>query len=128
MADPEFPEFSQSISKTLAKLWERTKADPWPNLRWNLVGRWLTLWEFHMIQDPPIHIYPVRRGLFRPAAINPDGRDEPLRAVYWVFRALYDLVVPAVLIGAVVALRRRRSSTTPARRACSITSAPMTRF
>ena len=44
VADPEFPEFSQSISKTLAKLWERTKADPWPNLRWNLVGRWLTLW------------------------------------------------------------------------------------
>ena len=116
VADPEFPEFSQSISKTLAKLWERTKADPWPNLRWNLVGRWLTLWEFHMIQDPPIHIYPVRRGLFRPAAINPDGRDEPLRAVYWVFRALYYLVVPAVLIGAVVALRRRRASTTPARR------------
>src|SRR5581483_4668970 len=89
VADPRFPEFSTSVRKTLAELWRRTREDPWPNIRWNLVGRWLTLWDFHMVQSPPIHIYPVANGLFRPASINPPGRDEPLAPVYWFFRTLY---------------------------------------
>jgi hypothetical protein len=115
-ADPRFPEFSTSIGKTLTELWERTRADPWPNLRWNLLGRWRTLWEFDMIQSPPIHIYPVRRGLFRPAAINPEGSDEPLAAFYWIFRRLhYFLIVPAVLVGAVLAVAGRHQAATRAR-------------
>jgi tetratricopeptide (TPR) repeat protein len=120
LADPAFPEFSRSFADTLAEAWRRARTDPWPYLRWNLVGRWLTLWEFHMIQSPPIHIYPVRRGLFRPAFINPAGTDEPLARVYWLFRAVYWLVVPLVLIGAVRAARRGRASATSGRRAVEV--------
>ena len=58
--------------------------------RWNLVDRWLALWEFGMIQSPPINVYPVAHGLFRPAAINPGTTgDEPLAALSWIFRALW---------------------------------------
>lgn len=115
LADLEFPEFSRSVSKTLAKLWERTKANPGPHLMWNFLGRWITLWEFHMIQSPPIHIYPVKQGLFRPAHLHPEGKGEPLRALYWIFRALYSyLVVPAVLFGVVLLWRRRTAPLTPA--------------
>src|SRR5262249_7674333 len=99
--------------------WSRARADPWPHLRWNLVGRWLTLWEFHMIQSPPIHIYPVRQGLFRPAFINPAGTDEPLAPMYWLFRTVYWVVVPLVLVGAVRRVRVR-STPTPARRAVEL--------
>jgi Flp pilus assembly protein TadD len=107
-ADPEFPEFSTSIAGTLAEAWERTLVAPGPHLRWHLAGRWLTLWEFGMIQSPPIHVYPVRHGLFRPASINPAGQDEPLAALYWLFRALYYLaVVPGVLIGAGLVVAQR---------------------
>jgi tetratricopeptide (TPR) repeat protein len=120
LADPAFPEFSRSIGGTLAEAWRRARADPWPHLRWNLVGRWLTLWEFHMIQSPPIHIYPVRRGLFRPAFINPAGRDEPLAWVYWLFRALYWVVVPLVLVGAVRVVRALATPSTPGRRAVEL--------
>ncbi len=112
--DPEFPEFSRSISKTLATLARRTWQDPWPNLRWNLFGRWMTLWEYHMIQDPPIHIYSVRHGLFRPAEINPIGESEPLAVLYWIDRTAYFLVVPAVLVGAWWTLRSRRAEVTTA--------------
>ena len=110
MADPAFPEFSHSVTGTIAEAWRRARADPWPHLRWYLVDRWLTLWEFHMIQSPPIHIYPVRHGLFRPAFINPAGTDEPLAPVYWLFRALYWIVVPLVLAGAVLVVRARRAT------------------
>ena len=120
MADPAFPEFSRSVGATLAEAWRRARADPWPYLRWNLVGRWLTLWEFHMIQSPPIHIYPVRRGLFRPAFINPAGRDEPLAWLYWLFRAVYWVVIPLVLVGAVRVGRRVREPATPGRRAVEV--------
>lgn len=119
-ADPAFPEFSRSIGGTLTEAWRRARADPWPHLRWNLVGRWLTLWEFHMIQSPPIHIYPVRRGMFRPAFINPAGTDEPLAWVYWLFRALYWVVVPLVLVGAVRVVRALGTPSTPGRRAVEL--------
>jgi hypothetical protein len=84
------------------------------------VDRWLTLWKFHMIQSPPIHIYPVRHGLFRPAFINPAGTDEPLAPVYWLFRALYWIVVPLVLAGAVLVVRARNAPSTPGRRAVDL--------
>ncbi len=106
-ADPRFAEFSTSLSGVLGETWRRTLDDPWPNLRWQLAGKWVTLWEFDEIQSPPIHVYPVRNGLFRPASKNPTGQTEPLAAFYWVFRALYYPVVAAVLIGAVVVWRRR---------------------
>jgi tetratricopeptide (TPR) repeat protein len=122
MTDPEFKNFSTSITRTLATLWERTKTDPWPNLRWNLVGRWLTLWRFEMIQSPPINIYPVREGLFRPAALNPAGVDEPLAVLYHVFRALYyAVVVPGTFLGALLVFRRRRDPPTPASRLRELT-------
>ncbi len=119
LADPEFPRFSESIGRTAAEMLERTRADPWPNLRWHLVDRWLVLWEFGMIQSPPLHVYPVARGLFRPAALDPGiSRDEPLAPLYWIFRALwYWCVVPAVLLGAAIVLRRRRADPGPASRA-----------
>ncbi|HKA29367.1 MAG TPA: tetratricopeptide repeat protein [Candidatus Binatia bacterium] len=120
LADPAFPEFSHSISATLAEAWRRARTDPWPSLKWNLVGRWLTLWEFHMIQSPPIHIYPVRHGLFRPAFINPAGKDEPLAWVYWLFRVQYWAVVALVLVGVVRAVRARRAPSTPGRRAVEV--------
>ncbi len=120
MADPAFPEFSHSVTGTIAEAWRRARADPWPHLRWYLVDRWLTLWEFHMIQSPPIHIYPVRHGLFRPAFINPARTDEPLAPVYWVFRALYWVVVPLVLAGAVLVVRTRSRPSTPGRRAVEL--------
>jgi len=120
MADPAFPEFSHSVTGTIAEAWRRARADPWPHLRWYLVDRWLTLWKFHMIQSPPIHIYPVRHGLFRPAFINPAGTAEPLAPVYWLFRTLYWIVVPLVLAGAVLALRARHAPTTPGRRAVEL--------
>src|SRR5262245_23824533 len=108
-ADPEFPDFSTSIGRTLRTGWQRAQADPWPALRWNLLDRWLVLWEFGMIQSPPIQIYPVARGLFRPAGLDPGvPRDEPLAPLYWIFRALwYWCVVPGVALGAVQLLRRR---------------------
>jgi lysophospholipase L1-like esterase len=117
LADPRFPEFSTSITKTLAELWRRTREDPWPNIRWNLWGRWLTLWDFHMVQSPPIHIYPVKNGLFRPASLSPDGRDEPLAPVYWLFRTLYYwFVVPLSLAGAAIVVARRRGPSSDAAR------------
>ena len=117
-ADPEFPDFSVSIGRTLRTAWTRARADPWPSLRWNLVARWLVLWEFGMIQSPPIHVYPVARGLFRPAAINPGAiGDEPLAALYWIFRALwYWCVIPAVALGALLLARRRVGTPTDAGR------------
>ena len=120
MADPAFPEFSHSVTSTIVEAWRRARADPWPHLRWYLVDRWLTLWDFHMIQSPPIHIYPVRNGLFRPAFINPAGTDEPLAPVYWLFRALYWIVVPLVLAGAVLVVRARNAPSTPGRRAVEL--------
>jgi hypothetical protein len=119
LADPEFPRFSTSIGRTLATLWDRTRADPWPYVRWNLLERWPVLWEFGMIQSPPIHIYPVAHGLYRPAAINPGATgDEPLANVYWMFRALwYWCVVPAALLGIAVVLTRRADPPTAASRA-----------
>jgi Tetratricopeptide repeat len=105
--DPAFPHFSVSIARTLGTAWERARADPWRHLRWHLVDRWLVLWEFGMIQSPPIHVYPVVHGLFRPATINPGATgDEPLAALYWIFRALwYWCIVPAVALGAVLVAR-----------------------
>lgn len=120
MADPAFPEFSHSVTSTIVEAWRRARADPWPHLRWYLVDRWLTLWDFHMIQSPPIHIYPVRNGLFRPAFINPAGTDEPLAPVYWLFRTLYWIMVPLVLAGAVLALRSRHAPATSGRRAVEL--------
>ncbi len=113
-ADPEFPAFSGSITRTLRTAWARARADPWPALRWNLLDRWLTLWEFGMIQSPPLHIYPVEHGLFRPAALNRGAPgDEPLAPLYWIFRALwYWCVVPAVVLGAVPVVRARAGSPT----------------
>jgi len=112
-ADPEFPEFSTSIGETLRTAWQRAQADPWPALRWNLLDRWLVLWEFGMIQSPPIQIYPVAHGLFRPAGLDPGvPRDESLAALYWIFRALwYWCIVPGVALGAVQLLRRRPAGT-----------------
>jgi hypothetical protein len=120
MADPAFPEFSHSVYSTIVEAWRRARADPWPHLRWYLVDRWLTLWKFHMIHSPPIHIYPVRHGLFRPAFINPAGTDEPLAPLYWLFRTLYWIVVPFVLAGAFLALRARHAPATPGRRAVEL--------
>jgi 4-amino-4-deoxy-L-arabinose transferase-like glycosyltransferase len=113
LADPDFPRFSTSVPGVLAELGRRVKADPGPQLRWHLLGRWLTLWQFHEIQSPPIHVYPVKRGLFRPAALDPEGRAEPLAALYWTFRGLYYLSVPAALLGPLVARRRWRGAPTP---------------
>jgi hypothetical protein len=116
LVDPDFPQFSTSIPQALAELRRRVAADPARQLRWYLVGRWLTLWEFHQIGAPPIHVHQVRNGLFRPARLNPAGRAEPLAALYWVFRGLYYVVVPAVLLGAVGAARRWRAEPTTASR------------
>ncbi len=116
MADPRYAEFSASMPAALAELWRRLRVDPWVTVRWHLVGRWLTLWEFDEIQGPPIHVYEVQHGLFRPASRAPDGRREPLGAVYWLFRGLYWVVVPLVLRGALVALRQRRRAFSPANR------------
>src|SRR5262249_16176809 len=87
-------------------------------LRWNLLERWPVLWEFGMIQSPPIHIYPVTRGLYRPAAINPGAsEDEPLAPMYWMFRALwYWCVVPTALLGIAIVLRHRGDASTAAGR------------
>jgi hypothetical protein len=114
-ADPEFPAFSTSVGDTLGTAWSRALADPWRHLRWHLVDRWLVLWEYGMIQSPPIHVYPVMHGLFRPAAIDPGAADEPLAPLYWMFRALwYWCIVPAALVGAAFALRRH-AETQPGR-------------
>ena len=56
-----------------------------------------------------MHVYPVARGLFRTAELNPAGVDEPLAGFYRAFRSLYPVVVALVLLGAVLALRRRAS-------------------
>src|SRR5262249_11214957 len=107
LADRRFREFSTSPSAALAETWRRIRADPWPNLRWQLVGKWVTRWEFDEIPRAGIVVYAVQHGLLRPAFLNPGGDAEPLAAFYWIFRALYYLVVPLVFAGAVVTLRRR---------------------
>jgi hypothetical protein len=113
-ADPGFARFSTSVGSVLAELWKRTRAEPWPNLRWQLGGKYVALWSFDLIQSPPIHIFPVERGLFRPAAINPEGRDEPLAPLYRLFSALYRwAVVPGSLAGFVLAIRNRRAPAPP---------------
>jgi hypothetical protein len=112
LIDPEYPRFTTSLGAVLAELRRRVEADPWPQLRWHLAGRWLMLWEFHQVGAPPIHLHVVRNGLFRPAHLSRSRRTEPLAAVYWVFRGLYYLVVPAVLVGAVLVARRWRDPPT----------------
>src|SRR5262249_36261700 len=57
LADRRFHEFSTSPAAALAETWRRIQSDPWPNLRWQLVGKWLTLWEFDEIQSPGIVVY-----------------------------------------------------------------------
>src|SRR5262249_40895380 len=91
LADPSYPQFSISFGATLAELWSRTREDPWPYVHWFLVGKWLTLWQFDMVQSPAVHIYPVAHGLFRPAQLNPAGVDEPLAGFYGAFRGLYPI-------------------------------------
>src|SRR5262249_23915734 len=105
LADQRFHEFSTSPSAALAETWRRIRDDPWPNLRWQLAGKWLTLWEFDEIQSPGIVVYAVQHGLFRPAFMNPRGGAEPLAVLYWGFPALYCLAVPLVFVGAVLTAR-----------------------
>ncbi len=107
LADPAYPRFTTSFGATLAELWSRARQDPWLYARWFLIGKWLTLWEFDMIQSPAVHIYPVAHGLFRTAQLNPAGVDEPLAGFYRAFRRLYPIVVALVLVGGVLVLRRR---------------------
>src|SRR5262249_41402895 len=62
----------------------------------------------------------VPGALFRPASTIRAGPPEPLAWLYWLFRALYWLVVPLVLIGAVRVVRTLGTLSTPGRRAVEL--------
>jgi hypothetical protein len=116
LADPDFWRVRTSMSAVMREFWRRVKADPWNQLRWHLFGRWIALWEFDQVGAPPIHVYYVKHGLFRPARINPGGGDEPLAAIYWAFRGIYWIAVPAVFLGGLLVAHTWRGDPTPARR------------
>src|SRR5262249_20082467 len=98
----------------------RRRAPPGPSAAGSRGARGPPCGGFRGTQRRPIHISPVRRGLFRPAFINPPGMAEPLAWVYWLFRFLYWVAVPLVFAGAVRAVLTLRAPSTPGRRAVEV--------
>ncbi len=94
-ADPRSEEIGQNLSTVTKEIQQRFLEEPGRHLRWYLLGKPATLWQWDILQAGGVFIYPVKRSPY----FEESG---PFQASHDLMRGLHEWLLLLVLLGAVI--------------------------